>query len=199
MNKLMMIVAMLVMAIVMTGCGTIEAKWGGKRVITDADGNPYVVNGQVQTVAEPNEFYSRRIGIDTELGSASMDVHGDGKYALALNSYKSQVSPENAKMIDSVGVLTERAIAAAMTAGVSVITKDSVNAIQAVASQYISAGGTLVPTVTVQKSADGNLTSLTFSDGRVTQTGSVPAAPGPEIPDASRSTNVTVTASAPQS
>lgn len=197
MNKLMMVVAMLGMANAMTGCGTIEAKWGGKRVITDADGNPYVVNGQVQTVAEPNEFYSRRIGIDTELGSASMDVQGDGRYSLALNSYKSQVSPENAKMIDSVGVLTERAIAAAMTAGVSVITKDSVNAIQAVASQYISAGGTLVPTVTIQKSPDGNLTSLTFSDGRVTQTGTVPTSPGSA--DSSSSTNITATAGSPQS
>ena len=199
MNKLMMVCAMLGMAIAMTGCGTLEGEWGGETVITDADGNPIVVNGVVQKVKQPNKVCSRRFGLDTELGSASMDVQGDGKYSLALNSYKSQVSPENAKMIDSVGVLTDRAIAAAMTAGVSVITKDSFNAIQAVASQYIAAGGTLVPTVTVQKSADGNLTSLTFSDGRVTQTGSVQASPGPEIPDASQSTNVTVTASAPQS
>ena len=198
MNKLMIVVAMLVMAIAMTGCGTLEGEWGGETVITDADGNPVVVNGVVQKVKQPNKVCSRRFGIDTELGSASMDVQGDGKYALALNSYKSQVSPENAKMIDSVGVLTERAIAAAMTAGVSVITKDSVNAIQAVASQYISAGGTLVPTVTVQKSADGNLTSLTFSDGRVTQTGSVPVSPSPQ--DANSSTTGTATtADQPQS
>ena len=198
MNKLMIVVAMLVMAIAMTGCGTLEGEWGGETVITDADGNPFVVNGVVQKVKQPNKVCSRRFGIDTELGSASMDVQGDGKYALALNSYKSQVSPENAKMIDSVGVLTERAIAAAMTAGVSVITKDSVNAIQAVASQYIAAGGTLVPTVTVQKSADGNLTSLTFSDGRVTQTGSVPVSPSSQ--DANSSTNGTATpADQPQS
>lgn len=161
-------------AAAIVGCGTLEGEWGGETVITDADGNPVVVNGVVQKVKQPNKVCSRRFGIDTELGSADMEVTGDGKYSLRLNSYKSSVSPENAKMIDSVGVLTERAIAAAMTCGISTVTRDSVNAIQAVASQYVAAGGTLVPTISVTKGADGKIASLTFSDGRVTQTGAVP-------------------------
>lgn len=172
MNKLTLIAALVGCAI-LTGCGTIQARWGGDTVITDKDGNPYVVNGVVQTKKDANEFYSRRVGLDTELGSATMDVEGNGKYSLTLNSYKSSVSPENSKMIDAVANLTERAIAAVMTCGVSTITKDSISGIQAVASQYIAAGGTLVPTITVNRDPDGNLTKLTFSDGRVTQSGTI--------------------------
>ena len=157
MKKLMMIGATFCMALAMTGCGTLEAEWGGESAITDKDGNPYVINGVVK--------------IDT----GSMSVEKDG-YSVSLNGYASSVSPENTKMIDSVAVLTERAIASAMTCGISTITRDSVNAIQAVSSQYIAAGGTLVPTITVTKGDDGKIASLTFSDGRVTQSGSVPIA-----------------------
>lgn len=175
MKKLMMIGATFCMALAMTGCGTLEAEWGGESAITDKDGNPYVVNGVVQKIKHPNKFYSRRFGLDTKIDTGNMSVEKDG-YSVSLNGYASSVSPENTKMIDSVAVLTERAIASAMTCGISTITRDSVNAIQAVSSQYIAAGGTLVPTITVTKGDDGKIASLTFSDGRVTQSGSVPIA-----------------------
>lgn len=174
MKKLMMI-ALAACALAMTGCGTLEAEWGGESAITDKDGNPYVVNGVVQKIKHPNKFYSRRFGLDTKIDTGNMSVEKDG-YSVSLNGYASSVSPENTKMIDSVAVLTERAIASAMTCGISTITRDSVNAIQAVSSQYIAAGGTLVPTITVTKGDDGKIASLTFSDGRVTQSGSVPIA-----------------------
>ena len=170
-----MIGATFCMALAMTGCGTLEAEWGGESAITDKDGNPYVINGVVQKIKHPNKFYSRRFGLDTKIDTGSMSVEKDG-YSVSLNGYASSVSPENTKMIDSVAVLTERAIASAMTCGISTITRDSVNAIQAVSSQYIAAGGTLVPTITVTKGDDGKIASLTFSDGRVTQSGSVPIA-----------------------
>ena len=160
----------------MTGCGTLEAEWGGESVCTDKDGAPIVVNGVVQKIKHPNKFYSKRVGIDTKIDTGNMNVTKDG-YSVGLNGYASNVSPENAKMITATGEaienITGRAIAAAMTAGVSEITRSAIPAVQSIASQYIAAGGSFVPTITVQRDASGKIANFTISDGRVTQTGSV--------------------------
>ena len=177
MKKLMMVGALLGMALAMTGCGTLEAEWGGETAITDKDGAPIVVNGVVQKIKQPNKFYSHRVGLDTKIDTGNMNVTKDG-YSVGLNGYASDVSPENAKMItatgDAIANITGRAIAAAMTAGISEITGQAIPAVQSIASQYISAGGSFIPTIIVQKDASGKLANFTISDGRVTQTGAVP-------------------------
>ena len=176
MNKLMMVCAMLGMAICMTGCGTLEAEWGGESALTDKDGNPVVVNGVVQKIKHPNKFYSKRVGLDTKIDTGNMNVTKDG-YSVGLNGYASNVSPENSKMITATGEaienITGRAIAAAMTAGISEITGQAIPAVHSIASQYIAAGGSVIPTITVQRDASGKIANFTISDGRVTQTGSV--------------------------
>lgn len=181
MNKLMMVVAVLSMAIEMTGCGTLEAEWGGETAITDKDGAPIVVNGVVQKVKHPNKFYSKRVGLDTKIDTGNMNVTQDG-YSVGLNGYASNVSPENSKMItatgDAIANITGRAIAAAMTAGISEITGQAIPAVQSIASQYIAAGGSFVPTITVQRDASGKIANFTISDGRVTQTGEIAIADG---------------------
>ena len=177
MNKLMMVCAVLGMAFAMTGCGTLEVEWGGESVCTDKDGAPIVVNGVVQKIKQPNKFYSKRVGLDTKVDTGNMNVTKDG-YSVGLNGYASNVSPENAKMITATGEaienITGRAIAAAMTAGISEITGQAIPAIHSIASQYISAGGSFIPTIIVQKDASGKLANFTISDGRVTNTGAVP-------------------------
>lgn len=176
MNKLIMLCAVLGMAFAMTGCGTLEAEWGGESAITDKDGAPIVVNGVVQKINHPNKFYSKRIGLDTKIDTGNMNVTKDG-YSVGLNGYASNVSPENAKMItatgDAIANITGRAIAAAMTAGISEITGQAIPAVQGIASQYIAAGGAFVPTITVQRDESGKIANFTISDGRVTQTGTV--------------------------
>ena len=176
MKKLVLIGMAFGLAVVMTGCGTLEAEWGGETAITDKDGAPIVVNGVVQKIKHPNKFSSKRFGIDTKIDTGNMNVTKDG-YSVGLNGYASNVSPENAKMITATGEaienITGRAIAAAMTAGISEITGQAIPAIHSIASQYISAGGSVVPTITVQRDASGKIANFTISDGRVTQTGSV--------------------------
>ena len=176
MKKLMMVGAVLGMAVAMTGCGTLEAEWDGETALTDKDGNPVVVNGVVQKIKQPNKFYSHRVGLDTKIDTGNMNVTKDG-YSVGLNGYASDVSPENAKMItatgDAIANITGRAIAAAMTAGISEITGQAIPAVQSIASQYIAAGGSFVPTIAVQRDASGKIANFTISDGRVTQTGSV--------------------------
>ena len=176
MKKLVLVGMAFGLAVIMTGCGTLEAEWGGESVCTDKDGAPIVVNGVVQKIKHPNKFYSKRVGIDTKIDTGSMNVTKDG-YSVGLNGYASNVSPENAKMITATGEaienITGRAIAAAMTAGVSEITRSAIPAVQSIASQYIAAGGSVVPTITVQRDASGKIANFTISDGRVTQTGSV--------------------------
>ena len=177
MNKLMTVVAVFCMAFAITGCGTLEAEWGGESAITDKDGAPIVVNGVVQKVKHPNRFYSHRFGLDTEIDTGNMNVTKDG-YSVGLNGYASNVSPENAKIITATGEaienITGRAIAAAMTAGISEITGQAIPAVHSIASQYISAGGSFIPTIVVQRDASGKIANFTISDGRVTQTGAVP-------------------------
>lgn len=176
MKKLMMVGAVLGMAVAMTGCGTLEAEWGGETAISDKDGAPIVVNGVVQKIKQPNKFYSHRVGLDTKIDTGNMNVTKDG-YSVGLNGYASNVSPENSKMItatgDAIANITGRAIAAAMTAGISEITGQAIPAVQSIASQYIAAGGSFVPTITVQRDANGKIANFTISDGRVTQTGTV--------------------------
>ena len=176
MKKLMMVGAVLGMAVAMTGCGTLEAEWGGESAISDKDGAPIVVNGVVQKIKQPNKFYSHRVGLDTKIDTGNMNVTKDG-YSVGLNGYASSVSPENAKMItstgDAIANITGRAIAAALTAGISEITGQAIPAVQSIASQYIAAGGSFVPTITVQRDANGKIANFTISDGRVTQTGTV--------------------------
>lgn len=176
MKKLVLVGMAFGLAVIMTGCGTLEVEWGGESVCTDKDGAPIVVNGVVQKIKQPNKFYSKRVGIDTKIDTGNMNVTKDG-YSVGLNGYASNVSPENAKMITATGEaienITGRAIAAAMTAGISEITGQAIPAVHSIASQYISAGGSFIPTITVQKDASGKLANFTISDGRVTQTGSV--------------------------
>lgn len=176
MKKLVLVGMAFGLAVIMTGCGTLEVEWGGESVCTDKDGAPIVVNGVVQKIKQPNKFYSKRVGIDTKVDTGNMNVTKDG-YSVGLNGYASNVSPENAKMITATGEaienITGRAIAAAMTAGVSEITRSAIPAVQSIASQYIAAGGSVVPTITVQRDASGKIANFTISDGRVTQTGSV--------------------------
>ena len=176
MKKLVLVGMAFGLAVIMTGCGTLEAEWGGESVCTDKDGAPIVVNGVVQKIKHPNKFYSKRVGIDTKIDTGNMNVTKDG-YSVGLNGYASNVSPENAKMITATGEaienITGRAIAAAMTAGVSEITRSAIPAVQSIASQYIAAGGSFVPTITVQRDASGKIANFTISDGRVTQTGRV--------------------------
>ena len=176
MKKLVLVGMAFGLAVVMTGCGTLEAEWGGETAITDKDGAPIVVNGVVQKIKQPNKFYSHRFGLDTKIDTGNMNVTKDG-YSVGLNGYASDVSPENAKMItatgDAIANITGRAIAAAMTAGISEITGQAIPAVQSIASQYIAAGGSFVPTITVQRDANGKIANFTISDGRVTQTGTV--------------------------
>ena len=198
MNKLMVIVAAMC-AVNLTGCGSLKARWGGEDVITDKDGAPIVVNGVVQKTKQANEFESFRFGLDTKIDTGSMNVTKDG-YSVGLNGYASNVSPENAKIITSTGEaianITGRAIAAAMTAGISEITRDAIPAVQSIASQYIAAGGSVVPTITVQRDATGKIVNFTISDGRVTQTGSVDCS---ACTDGSCSTGSTTTVTQPTS
>ena len=176
MKKLIIIGAVCAISAAFTGCAHLEAEWGGETAITDKDGAPVVVNGVVQKIKHPNKFESKRFGIDTTIDTGNMNVTKDG-YSVGLNGYASNVSPENAKMITATGEaienITGRAIAAAMTAGISEITGQAIPAVHSIASQYIAAGGSVVPTITVQRDASGKIANFTISDGRVTQTGSV--------------------------
>lgn len=176
MNKIMIIGAVCAIASGLVGCAHLEAEWGGESAITDKDGQPYVVNGVVQKVKHPNHFESKRFGIDTKIDTGNMNVSPEG-YSVGLNGYASTVSPENSKIITSAGEavanITGRAIAAAMTAGVSEITRQAIPAIENISSQYIAAGGSLTPSISVVRDANGKLASFTITDGRVTQTGSV--------------------------
>ena len=199
MNKLMVVLAMIGMAICMTGCGSLKARWGGEDVITDKDGAPIVVNGVVQKTKQANEFESFRFGLDTKIDTGNMNVTKDG-YTVGLNGYASNVSPENAKIITSTGEaianITGRAIAAAMTAGISEITREAIPAVQSIASQYIAAGGTAVPTITVQRDTSGKILNFTITDGRVTQTGSVDCSACTDGSCSPSNTTMTVTPSA---
>ena len=198
MNKLMIIAAALCAAI-LTGCSVFDAEFGGEEVVTDKNGQPYVVNGVVQKRRMPNKIHSNRHWMDSEIESAGMKAKENGEYEWNLNGYSGKISPEYAKVIDTTmqgaALVTREAIATAMTSGISYISRDAFGTIERMSKNYIDAGGTLIPNIKVTRNADGKIADIQISDGRVTETCKIQCDSCGEDPNACK--DCTVPASAP--
>lgn len=205
MNKMLIIGAMCAAASFVTGCASFEGEWGGETIVTDKDGAPVVINGQVQKAKQPNKVVSKRFGVDTKIDSGSMSVNKEG-YNVVWNGYETKVSPENKEMIktsgEAIAEITGRAISAALTSGISEVSRRAIPAFQAIASQYLASGGSIFPAVTVQRDAQGRIAYVHISDGRVTQTGQVDVGAANDAeknPSATNgNTNATASAGSPQ-
>ena len=167
----------LALGLFLVGCSVFDAEFGGEEVVTDKNGNPYVVNGVVQKRRMPNKIHSNRHWMDSEIESAGMKAKENGEYEWNLNGYSGKISPEYAKVIDTtmqgVALVTREAVATAMTSGISYISRDAFGTIERMSKNYIDAGGTLIPNIKVTRNADGKIADIQISDGRVTQTGTV--------------------------
>ncbi len=156
-------------ALVFVGCTSTYARWGGERVITDAEGRPLVNKaGDVQKVKEPVELSSWRHWTDSLIGTAALGIRKD-EIDFSMQNYSSKPSEELAKTIDvslkGAAELAAKVGAAIATSGGSVAGEAAYAKLRAAIAKFVQKGGkTSKATVTCQ---GGN---CTFTDGTVTET-----------------------------
>ena len=94
MKKLMMILIAACAAVIMSGCVSTTAKWGGEEVVRDENGQALVdKDGKVQKVKQPVELKAVRHWFDSEVAKAKLGVE-DGKIDFNLNGYRGETSEE---------------------------------------------------------------------------------------------------------
>ncbi len=155
-------------ALLLAGCTSTSAEWGGERVVFGADGAPLVdKHGVVQKVKEPVRLSSWRHWIDTHVDTATLGVEPE-KISFAMNGYKAEPSEELAKVIDvslkGAAELAAKVGAAIATSGGSVAGEAAYSALRNAISKYISKGGSAEK---AKITCEGG--NCTISDGTVTE------------------------------
>lgn len=155
--------------LLLAGCTSTSAEWGGERVVFGADGAPLVdKDGVVQKVKEPVRLSSWRHWIDTHVDTANLGVEPE-KISFAMNGYKAEPSEELAKVIDvslkGAAELAAKVGAAIATSGGSVAGEAAYSALRNAISKYISKGGSADK---AKITCEGG--NCTITDGTITET-----------------------------
>jgi len=165
----LMVAVLFAFALLLAGCTSTSAEWGGENVVFGADGAPLVdKDGVVQKVKQPVKLSSWRHWIDTHVDTATLGVEPE-KISFAMNGYKAEPSEELNKLVETslkgAAELAAKIGAAIATSGGSVAGDAAYSALRNAISRYISRGGSAEKTkITCE---DGN---CTISDGTITET-----------------------------
>lgn len=155
--------------LIISGCTSTSAEWGGERVVVGLDGAPLVdKDGVVQKVKEPVRLESWRHWTDTLFGSAALLVR-ENEIDFQMDNYTSKPSEELAKVIDTslkgAAELAAKVGAAIATSGGSVAGEAGMALLKKAVERYVTKGGDVSKaTVTC---TGGN---CTITDGTITET-----------------------------
>ena len=116
MNKLMVIGAATCAAMMVAGCASTTASWGGEEVVNGSDGLPLVdKDGKVQKVKQPVKLSAWRHWFDSEVAKAKLGVKND-EIEFDLNGYNGDTSEQfgiwTKEMWGGLGVIARLAAAA---------------------------------------------------------------------------------------
>lgn len=155
--------------LVFVGCTSTYARWGGERVIIDAEGRPLVNKaGDVQKVKEPVELSSWRHWTDSLIGTATLGIRKD-EIDFSMQNYSSKPSEELAKTIDvslkGAAELAAKVGAAIATSGGSVAGEAAYAKLRSAIAKFVQKGGNATK---AKITCEGG--SCTFTDGSVTET-----------------------------
>lgn len=164
----LMVAVLFAFVLLLAGCTSTSAEWGGERVVVGADGAPLVdKDGVVQKVKEPVRLKSLRHWNDTHIDVAKLLVTRD-QIDFAMNGYKSEPSEEFNKMVESAfkgaAELAAKIGAAIATSGGSVAGEAAYTALRNAIAKYISKGGSAEK---AKITCEGG--NCTISDGTVTE------------------------------
>ena len=165
----LVVAALVALALLLPGCTSTSAEWGGERVVVGADGAPLVdKDGVVQKVKEPVRLSSWRHWIDTHVDTATLGVEPE-KISFEMNGYKAEPSEELNKLVETslkgAAELAAKVGAAIATSGGSVAGDAAYSALRNAISKYISKGGSAEK---AKITCEGG--NCTISDGTVTET-----------------------------
>ena len=165
----LMVAVLFAFVLLLAGCTSTSAEWGGENVVFGKDGAPLVdKDGVVQKVKQPVKLKSLRHWHDTHIDVAKLLVTRD-QIDFAMNGYKSEPSEELNKVIETAfkgaAELAAKVGAAIATSGGSVAGEAAYAALRNAIAKYITKGGSVANATVTCK--DGN---CTITDGRVTET-----------------------------
>ena len=165
----LMVAVLFAFVLLLAGCTSTSAEWGGERVVVGADGAPLVdKDGVVQKVKEPVRLKSLRHWNDTHIDVAKLLVTRD-QIDFAMNGYKAEPSEELNKLVETslkgAAELAAKVGAAIASSGGSVAGDAAYSALRNAISKYISKGGDVSKTTVTCENG-----SCTFTDGTITET-----------------------------
>ena len=165
----LMVAVLFAFVLLLAGCTSTSAEWGGENVVFGADGAPLVdKDGVVQKVKQPVKLSSWRHWIDTHVDTATLGVEPE-KIAFSMNGYKAEPSEELNKLVETslkgAAELAAKVGAAIATSGGSVAGDAAYSALRNAISKYISKGGDVSKTTVTCENG-----SCTFTDGTITET-----------------------------
>lgn len=165
----LVVAALVALALLLPGCTSTSAEWGGEDVVYGLDGAPLVdKDGVVQKVKQPVRLKSWKHWNDTHFDVAKLLVTRD-TIDFAMNGYKSEPSEEFNKMLDTAfkgaAELAAKIGAAVATSGGSVAGEAGYAALKKSITSFVTKGGDASKaTVTC---SGGN---CTISDGSIAET-----------------------------
>lgn len=164
MKKLMLNSVAAAAALIIIGCASTSAEWGGTSVVYGRDGQPLVdKDGKVQTTAGATRLSSFRHWFDSSVAGAKLGVKGE-ELSFELNGYNGGVS---SNFVAWTHVLITDSATLAVKVGAAIATAGGTAAADGVSglvSRFLDAGGN-VSKATVE-CKDG---TCTLTDGVVTE------------------------------
>ena len=115
-TTIMMMIFALICAVILMGCASTEASWGGEEVVKGSDGFPLVdKDGKVQVVKHPVKLSAKRHWFESEVSKARLGVKKN-EIEFDLNGYNGDTSEQfgvwTKEMWSGLGVIARLAAAA---------------------------------------------------------------------------------------
>lgn len=167
MHKMMMLAAIAAMAIC-GGCRVVEVENRGEGIVSDANGAPVLVNGQIVKYSKGWNIYHNQHWMATEVDNMEAHIKPED-ISFSMNKLTAKPSEELRLLVDTslkgAAELASKVGAAIATSGGSVAGDAAYSALRTAISNYLGKGGSAEKaTITC---ADGN---CTITDGTVTET-----------------------------
>ena len=167
MHKMMMLAAIAAMAIC-GGCRVVEVENRGEGIVSDANGAPVLVNGQIVKYSKGWNIYHNQHWMATEVDNMEAHIKPED-ISFSMNKLTAKPSEELRLLVDTslkgAAELASKVGAAIATSGGSVAGEAGYTLLKNAISSYINEGGSVE---NAKITCEGG--NCTITDGTVTET-----------------------------
>ena len=167
MKKLMAVAALAALGLA-AGCRVVEVENRGEGIVTDANGAPVLVDGNIVKYSKGWNVYHNQHWMTTEADSMEAHIKPED-ISFSMNKLNTRPSEELNKLVDTslkgAAELAAKVGAAIATSGGSVAGEAAYSALKTAIANYISKGGDVEKAAVETSGGD-----VTITDGTVTET-----------------------------